>query len=58
MLEIPEGTVRSRLRRGRDLLREALAELGASSERAATTMTNIEGWAAEIRERVLGPAQR
>jgi RNA polymerase sigma factor (sigma-70 family) len=57
VLDIPEGTVRSRLRRGRDMLRETLAELG-SAERAETTMTNIEGWAAEIRDRVLGPAQR
>lgn len=55
VLEVPEGTVRSRLRRGRDLLREALAELSRSSELAETTMTNIERWAEEIRERVLGP---
>lgn len=55
VLEIPEGTVRSRLRRGRDLLREALAQLTASSERADTTMTSIESWAEEIRDRVLGP---
>jgi len=55
VLEVPEGTVRSRLRRGRDLLREALAELTASSERAETTMTSIESWAEEIRDKVLGP---
>jgi RNA polymerase sigma factor (sigma-70 family) len=54
VLEVPEGTVRSRLRRGRDLLREALTEL-ASSERADTTLTSIERWAEEIRDKVLGP---
>ncbi|MCA9658165.1 MAG: sigma-70 family RNA polymerase sigma factor [Myxococcales bacterium] len=54
VLEIPEGTVRSRLRRGRERLRDELERLSASSERAATTMTNLDGWAAQIREILKG----
>jgi RNA polymerase sigma-70 factor (ECF subfamily) len=54
ILEIPEGTVRSRLRRGRERLRDELERLSASSERAATTMTNLDGWAAQIREILKG----
>lgn len=54
VLEIPEGTVRSRLRRGRERLRDELERLSASPERAATTMTNLDGWAAQIREILKG----
>ncbi|MEZ4385119.1 MAG: sigma-70 family RNA polymerase sigma factor [Nannocystaceae bacterium] len=54
VLEIPEGTVRSRLRRGRERLRDELERLSASSERAATTMTNLDGWAEQIREILKG----
>ena len=31
-----------------------LERLSASSERAATTMTNLDGWAAQIREILKG----
>ena len=55
VLEIPEGTVRSRLRRGREQLREELAKLTSSSERAESTMTNLEVWAEQIRDRILSP---
>ncbi len=53
LLGIPEGTVRSRIRRGRDLLRARLEELVASPETIESTMTNLEGWASKIRSEVL-----
>lgn len=56
-LGVPEGTVRSRIRRGRDLLRERLEEIAGSPAHVETTMTNLEAWAAAIREGVLGPKQ-
>lgn len=52
VLEIPEGTVRGRIRRAKQLLEEALAELAESPEQLETTMANLEGWARSLRERV------
>lgn len=53
VLEIPEGTVRSRLRRGVALLRERLVELDAAPDRLASTMANLEGWARSIGQALL-----
>lgn len=48
VLEIPEGTVRSRLHRARDLLRARLTELGSVNARLASTLQNVEGWAGSL----------
>lgn len=50
-LELPEGTVKSRLRRGREQLREAVERLAARPELAATTLHGLETWARELRDR-------
>jgi RNA polymerase sigma-70 factor (ECF subfamily) len=55
VLGMPEGTVRSRLRRGLDLLRGRLHELAHSPEAAVATLTDLDAWAAALREQVLGP---
>ncbi len=55
VLGVPEGTVRSRLRRGREILRQRLQELLRSPEMVETTMTDLESWAAALRDHVLGP---
>ena len=44
-LEIPEGTVRSRLRRARELLRAELEQLATSRELLDETLTNLDDWA-------------
>ena len=49
-LEIPEGTVRSRLRRALAMLRTEIERLAESPELAASTLGSIDGWAAEIRQ--------
>jgi len=54
VLGVPEGTVRSRLRRGRDLLREQLAILAQSPADIESTMTNLDDWAAAIRNAIGG----
>lgn len=55
VLDIPEGTVRSRLRRGREVLRERIEALSNSADAVQTTMTNLEQWAAQVRASVLSP---
>ena len=57
VLELPSGTVRSRIRRGIEQLRKIMSELEASPERVATTMTNLDRWAAALRESVPHPGR-
>jgi RNA polymerase sigma-70 factor (ECF subfamily) len=56
VLEVPEGTVRGRLRRGRERLEEALREIASSSEVLESTMTNLDDWARSLRQ-LLGEDQ-
>jgi RNA polymerase sigma-70 factor (ECF subfamily) len=49
-LEIPPGTVRSRLRRALAMLRTEIERLAESPELVDSTMGSIDGWAAEIRQ--------
>lgn len=49
VMAIPEGTAKSRVRRGRQLLEEAMAKLSASEELRRSTLDNIERWADEVR---------
>lgn len=55
VLGIPEGTARSRIRRGQQQLREAVERLANSPADVESTMGDLEGWAARVREDVLGP---
>ncbi len=45
VLEIPRGTVRSRLQRARDALEAAMASIGRSPEVLESTLTRLEDWA-------------
>lgn len=54
-LEIPEGTVRSRLRRSHQLLREQVELLAESPEQLHSTLSDLEDWAEVVRERIAGP---
>lgn len=50
VLEIPEGTVRSRLRRGRELLEARMRELAASDQELLdSTLSGLDSWAASLR---------
>ncbi len=53
-LEIPEGTVRTRLRRARIALDKAMGELATSPEALASTLDNLERWARSLRAIVRG----
>jgi RNA polymerase sigma-70 factor (ECF subfamily) len=57
-LAIPEGTAKTRLRRGRQLLAAELAALADSPALLTSTISDLEAWARELRERVLPGAGR
>ncbi len=52
MLGIPPGTVASRLRRGRELLGEAIASAAPTAALGEATSADLEAWASSLRERV------
>ncbi|MCA9687506.1 MAG: RNA polymerase subunit sigma-70, partial [Myxococcales bacterium] len=52
-LEVPLGTMKSRIRRARQLLAERIAELAESPQVLESTLANLEEWAAQLREQVL-----
>lgn len=52
ILEVPVGTVRSRLKAGRAKLEQAMEALASSPEELAGTLSNLDGWARKIREEI------
>ena len=56
-LEIPEGTVRSRLRRATALLKTTMAELAESDELLHSTAADLDGWASGIQAILEAAAQ-
>jgi RNA polymerase sigma factor (sigma-70 family) len=52
VLGIPEGTVRGRVRRAKDLLKKELAKLARSPQELETTVGNLERWAAALRQQM------
>jgi RNA polymerase sigma-70 factor (ECF subfamily) len=52
-VEIPEGTAKTRIRRGRQLVEEQLATLATSAELLQTTISDLEGWARSLRDDIV-----
>lgn len=50
VLEIPEGTVKSRLKRARDMLRDRIAAVAADPATRDSTIQNLEQWARSLRD--------
>ncbi len=50
VLGVPEGTIRTRLRRARELLTKEIEGLGAHPELLHSTITDLDGWAAALRD--------
>lgn len=48
----PVGTIKTRIRRGRQLIEETLADLAGSGELLESTVSNLEGWARALRDRL------
>lgn len=51
VIEIPEGTVKSRMHRAKELLRERIDALASSPELARTTMDDLERWSKSLQKR-------
>ncbi len=52
VLDIPQGTVKSRLRRAREALQEAMARLAQNTSVLQSTVSDFEHWAVQVRDRV------
>lgn len=52
LLGVPQATVYTRLRRGKDKLRAVVAELASSPELADSTMDSLRTWATKVREKI------
>lgn len=52
VLELPEGTVRSRIRRAKQLLEEQLGALAESDAVLESTMSDLDGWARSLRAKM------
>lgn len=50
VLELPEGTVKSRLHRAREQLRDEMQSGGAATALVETTMSGLDRWALALRE--------
>ena len=49
VLGIPQGTVKSRIRRAKEALRKQMESLAESGERLASTVTRLDAWAASLK---------
>lgn len=54
-LGLPQGTIKSRLRRGRELLAEAMSTLAESPELLKSTVDDLDRWARGVRDRLPAP---
>ena len=50
VLEIPEGTARTRIRRAKQLLEAQLAALAATPALLQSTVSDLESWARHLRD--------
>lgn len=55
VLEIPEGTVRGRIRRAKQLLEEQLSLLAENDVDLESTLGNLDSWAKSLRAKILPP---
>lgn len=56
LLEMPTPTVHTRLRRGKERLSTIVAQLASNPEEYQSTITDLEGWAKQLREHIDTPS--
>lgn len=56
VLDVPLGTAKTRLRRGRELLKECLTAIADSREVLDSTLENLDGWARGLRAQLAHPS--
>lgn len=54
VLDIPAGTVKSRIRRAREALQAVMLGLGSAPGEVRETLDDLDGWAARVRDAALG----
>jgi RNA polymerase sigma factor (sigma-70 family) len=50
VLEVPEGTARTRIRRAKQLLEQQMATLANTPDLLQSTVSDLDGWARKVRE--------
>lgn len=58
ILELPVGTLKSRLRKGRMLLDETMRELAGSTRLVESTTGGFDGWVAGVREQLVEDSEQ
>lgn len=58
VLEVPEGTVRGRIRRAKQLLEAKLRELSESDALVQSTLSGLDTWARSLRDKMLEGNER
>lgn len=58
VLDVPEGTAKSRLRRGREALLERIRALETDRERLESTLGDLDQWATSLKQAVLADRTR
>jgi RNA polymerase sigma factor (sigma-70 family) len=53
---VPEGTIRTRLRRAKQLLEQELARVASTPAELHDTLANLDAWASSVRAQVVGRA--
>ena len=54
VVQVPEGTARTRIRRAKQLLEEEMGKLMGNKDQLETTIANLDSWAASLRDQVRG----
>jgi len=58
VLDVPEGTARTRVRRAKKLLEEEMRKLIEDKDQLESTLVNLEAWAASLRDLLLDDPER